>query len=167
MIPIAKNISVVDEQGNEYEATYPKRAEGLVKKGRARFISGNKICLACPPDGILEDNHMTNTMDKPVALEGNGSVGTAGFGQAKADDIVTYLLKQIESIINQTQYINEVIDKLSKMHDGDSGVMGAPGNTLGQAKACALGDVVRSREATNQQILELYKMIYTDLRQKA
>ena len=37
-IPIEKNISVVDEQGNEYEATYPKRAKGLVKSGRARFI---------------------------------------------------------------------------------------------------------------------------------
>ena len=49
-IPIVKNIRVVDEQGNEYEATYPKRAKGLVKNGRARFISENKICLACPPD---------------------------------------------------------------------------------------------------------------------
>ena len=42
MIPIEKNIVVVDEQGNEYEATYPKRAKGLVKNGRARFIdTGN------------------------------------------------------------------------------------------------------------------------------
>lgn len=27
-----KNIIVVDEEGNEYEATYPKKAKGLVKK---------------------------------------------------------------------------------------------------------------------------------------
>lgn len=47
--PIEKNVIVVDEQGNEYEATYPKRAKGLVKNGRARFIGENKICLACPP----------------------------------------------------------------------------------------------------------------------
>ena len=47
-IPITKNISVVDEQGNEYEATWPRRARGLVKNGRARFLSENKICLACP-----------------------------------------------------------------------------------------------------------------------
>ena len=44
-----------DEQGNEYEATYPKRAKGLVKNGRARFVGENKICLACPPDNIRED----------------------------------------------------------------------------------------------------------------
>ena len=56
--PIEKNVIVVDEQGNEYEATYPKRANGLVKNGRARFVDENKICLACPPDKILEENKM-------------------------------------------------------------------------------------------------------------
>ena len=55
MKPITKNVIVVDEQGNEYKATYLKRAKGLVKHGRARFISENKICLACPPNINLED----------------------------------------------------------------------------------------------------------------
>ncbi len=58
MTPIAKNIIVVDEEGNVYEATYPKRAEGLVKKGRARFINETTICLACPPNNNLEDTKM-------------------------------------------------------------------------------------------------------------
>ena len=58
--PIEKNVIVVDEQGNEYEATYPKRAKGLVKNGRARFVGENKICLACPPDTILEEEKMEN-----------------------------------------------------------------------------------------------------------
>ena len=35
---MTKNVIVVDEQGNEYGATYPKRAKGLVKNGRARFV---------------------------------------------------------------------------------------------------------------------------------
>jgi len=52
---MTKNVIVVDEQGNEYGATYPKRAKGLVKKGRARFIDENTICLACPPNEILEE----------------------------------------------------------------------------------------------------------------
>lgn len=59
MTPIEKNINVVDEQGNQYEATYPKRAKGLVKNGRARFINENTICLLCPPDQKVEDNQMT------------------------------------------------------------------------------------------------------------
>lgn len=57
--PIEKNVRVIDEQGNEYEATYPKRAKGLVKHGRARFLSDNLICLACPPNfDDLEDSQM-------------------------------------------------------------------------------------------------------------
>ena len=62
MTPIEKNIIVVDEQGNEYEATYPKRAKGLVKSGRARFVDENKICLACPPKDYLEDNNMSENI---------------------------------------------------------------------------------------------------------
>ena len=33
-----KNVEVVDEAGNVYEPTWPKRAKGLVKNGRARFV---------------------------------------------------------------------------------------------------------------------------------
>lgn len=55
-----KNIAVIDEQGNRYEATYPKRAKGLVKNGRARFVDEKTICLACPPykseDKIMSEN---------------------------------------------------------------------------------------------------------------
>ncbi len=68
MTPITKNIIVVVEQGNILEATYPKRAKGLVKKGRARFISESMICLACPPKKT-EENEMSNTQNKFDNLE--------------------------------------------------------------------------------------------------
>ena len=58
MIPIEKNIIVVDEKGNEYKATYPKRAKVLVKNGRAHYIEENKICLLRPPNMKSEDNDM-------------------------------------------------------------------------------------------------------------
>jgi hypothetical protein len=53
--PMEKNVTVLDEQGRNYGATWPKRAEGLVKKGRARYVDERTICLACPPDKYLED----------------------------------------------------------------------------------------------------------------
>ena len=63
--PITKNIRVIDAAGNEYEATYPKRAKGLAKNGRARFIDEHTLCLACPPnkshDDYLEDKSMNNS----------------------------------------------------------------------------------------------------------
>ena len=58
-----KTVQVVDEAGIRYEATYLRRAKGLVKHGRARFIDENTICLACPPNKInlnSEDKNMMN-----------------------------------------------------------------------------------------------------------
>lgn len=76
MDPIEKKISVMDETGREYEATYPKRAKGLVKKGRARFVDENTICLACPP-AIQEDTEMTDLNHKNEADERQTEVKTA------------------------------------------------------------------------------------------
>ena len=138
-----KNIAVVDEAGNVYEPTWPKRAKGLVKHGRARFVDENKICLTCPPDMNSEEQHMSNNI----------------FGEMTVADILT----RINNIINQTSYIGEVCEALKAMSDGDSGDCGAPGNLLGQAKAEALAAIVTGREATNQQILRLYEKMYDDL----
>ena len=138
-----KNIEVVDEAGNVYEPTWPKRANGLVKHGRARFVAENRICLTCPPDMKTEDKSMSNSI----------------FGEMTVADILT----RINNIINQTSYIGEVCEALKAMADGDSGDCGAPGNLLGQAKAEALGAIVTSRETTNQQILRLYEKMYDDM----
>lgn len=67
MTPIEKNVRVVDEQGNEYEATYPKRAKGLVKHGRARFTDENTICLARPPENT--EDKMNNEYINEVEIE--------------------------------------------------------------------------------------------------
>ena len=140
-----KNVEVVDEAGNVYEPTWPKRAKGLVKNGRARFVEENKICLACPPDTKTEDKQMSNTNNI--------------FGEMTVQDI----LVRIASIVNQTSYIAEVAEALKSMGDGDSGDMYSPGNVMGQAKAEALGAIVTTRETTNQQILKLYEKMYDDL----
>jgi len=138
-----KNIEVVDEAGNVYEPTWPKRAKGLVKHGRARFVDENRICLTCPPDKT-EETHMSNT---------------SIFGEMTVADI----LNRINNIINQTSYIGEAYEAFKTMGDGDSGDCGAPGNIMGKAKAEAIASVVQCRETTNQQILRLYEKMYDDL----
>ena len=138
-----KNIEVVDEAGNVYEPTWPKRAKGLVKNGRARFVEENRICLACPPDTKTEDEYMSNSI----------------FGEMTVADILT----RINNVINQTGYITSAFESLVKMGDGDSGDCGAPGNIMGKAKAEAVAEVVRVRETTNQQILRLYEKMYDDM----
>ena len=56
-----KTVIVIDEQGNKLESTYPKRAKGLIKNGRARVVDENTICLVdLPKNIILEENKMNN-----------------------------------------------------------------------------------------------------------
>ena len=137
---MAKNIIVVDEQGNQYEATYPKRAKGLVKNGRARFINENTICLACPPNELdLEDNNMSenmgNTVEKPV---------------------ISYILEQLDKIVSQTDYLHAAISELC----GRS--MDIPEGAAEDARAMALGDIVRAREDTNRKLIAFYEKLYDD-----
>ena len=74
-----------------------------------------------------------------------------------------WLLQQIAAIQSDTEYLKEGLNQLAQMGIGDSGEPYSPGNVLGQAKATALRDVVRGREATNQQLLRLYEKMYDDL----
>ena len=149
MIPIEKNIVVVDEQGNYYEATYPKRAKGLVKNGRARFIDENTICLACPPYD-MEDNNMSNNTE-------NMAVETKSTEKLTMD----YILGQIEKIATETEYLHNAISELSKTNSG------GPGDVGTQEKAHALGEIVTSREHTNQRLLSLYEKMYDDLKSQS
>lgn len=76
---------------------------------------------------------------------------------------LSWLLQQIAAIQSDTEYLKEGLAQLARMGLGDSGRPGSPGNILGQAKATALGDMIRGRETTNQQILQLYEKMYDDL----
>lgn len=155
MTPIEKNIIVLDEQGNEYEATYPKRAKGLVKSGRARFVDEKTICLACPPAN-MEDNVMSEEkiLEEKIVNE-----------ETEPQLTMSYVLAQIEKIATQTAYLNETVSELGKMFAATP-VANAPHDIAGQAKAKALGDIVRCRETTNQQLLTFYEKVYDDLKQK-
>ena len=144
MTPIEKNVIVVDELGNEYEATYPKRAKGLVKNGRARFIDENTICLACPPNTELEETTMSST--------------TKTTTKPKDKLTINYVLNQIEQIVKDNEYIHNALEQLALMPKSD------PGDIAGQEKAKAIGDIVRCRETTNQQALRLYEKMYDDLK---
>lgn len=139
MAPIKKNIHVVDERGNVYEATWPRRARGLVKNGRARFLSDDTICLACPPNQNLEDTKMNDKVE------------------------LGWLLQQIAALQSDTEYLKEAFAHLAQMNVGGKTAPGEPEDVAGQAKANALRDIVCSREATNQQLLALYRNMYYDL----
>lgn len=138
---MTKNIIVVDETGKRYGTTYLKRAKGLVKQGRARFLARDMLCLACPPEQDQEDKRMS--------------------GQTLEDRTdrcsMDYCLEQIEQIAHQTAYLDQVISELRQIADDEAG----------SHKAKALRDVVRSREETNRQMLHFYEKMYDDLKEPA
>ena len=68
---------------------------------------------------------------------------------------LSWLLQQIAAIQSGTAYLHEAIQQLAGMGAG------APGDLI-QAKAEALGDIVRCRETTNQQLIDFYKRLYVE-----
>jgi len=136
-----KNVVVVDEQGNEYEATYPKRAKGLVKNGRARFVGENKICLACPPHQALEE----------IKMDENKLTAKEIFVQ------LTVLQKQLTE--NSQTSLHRLGDALSSLEsaEGDTQFEQIP-------EIC---DVFKTRELTLLKMLQMYEKMYDDVRGEA
>lgn len=149
MIPIEKNIIVVDEKGNKYETTYPKRAKGLVKSGRAHYIGENKICLLRPPNLKLEDNDMSSNKN------------TEKF-------TIDYVLKQIENVQGQFLDLKNTINNIGCVEDSDR--TGEENTTVHDEvaikKVTALTEVFHHREESLQKLLELYSKMYDDLTDK-
>lgn len=141
-----KTVRVIDEQGNLLEATYPKRAKGLVKHGRARFVDEQTICLTCPPDRFLEETKMTTEEIKAIY----------GLDQME-------ILKRIEEIQHDNGHIIQALATLEKIPSCYSDSPGAPEDVAGSAKAMAIAQIVQNREATNQKLLDFYTELYSSM----
>ena len=145
--PIEKNVIVIDERGNEYEATYPKRAKGLVKNGRARFVDENKICLACPPDKTLEENNMSNNISK------------------------NQIFNQIAELQKSLESIDKFLFKIQCVTDSQSFVEQEDGEPItldylpdvAMEKIKAIREIVLEREKTINKMLDFYLKLYQDL----
>ena len=166
MIPIEKNVIVVDEQGNEYEATYPKRAKGLVKNGRARFIDTNKICLVCPPDIELEDKTMSENRVN-VNAEVPSGIDTSYN--------ISYALEQIEKIHTELKNLNSIVGNIHCISDSNRKITENPDEKEHEAMCDAAEDVALAKvkaiveifhhwEESLQKLLAFYEKMYDDLK---
>ena len=147
MTPIEKNVIVVDEQGNEYEATYPKRAKGLVKNGRARFVDEHTICLACPPNENLEDKKMEENTNNPAVLT-----------EKEVFDQIVLLQKQLTE--NSFSSLHRLGEALSEACSEDGGAC------LTDDQVSEICKVFAQREETLNQMLGLYRSMYSDLKKE-
>jgi hypothetical protein len=164
--PIEKNIIVVDESGNRYEATYPKRAKGLVKNGRARFISENTICLACPPNfSDLEEHLMTdkNLQEAAPRADASPKATLAEKAAGTAEFSIPYILAQLSALQNDTAYIHNALDSLLGITSGKRPVDDIAGPNPVASAADAVGRIIAARENTNQQLIKVYHQLLFQL----
>ena len=152
MIPIEKNIIVVDENGTVFESTWLKRANGLVKKGRARWLDERTICLACPPekteDNKMENVRQTETATEPVTAAGNAK--QAGTGLTIED-----LLDRMDAIREEMLSMKELLKSMEVIaNQGGEDDAGHIAEAAGQAFV--------ARETTCQQQLRFLEKVYGD-----
>ncbi len=153
MIPIEKNIIVVDENGTVFESTWLKRANGLVKKGRARWLNDRTICLACPPEKTEE--HMMENMKQTEAVT-EKITESAKRAESRPGGLT------IESLLDR-------MDAVRKEMTGMQGLLATMENIANQAGeddgghiAAATSDAFVARETTCQQQLRFLEKIYDD-----
>lgn len=168
-----KTVQVVDEAGIRYEATYLRRAKGLVKHGRARFIDENTICLACPPNKINLNSEDKNMMN----IENFNSTKEIETKQANTDNEKTAIRAEGSKAKTTPQYSLEyalemileigvggaidamnAFDVISKIEEKATPEQGRSVDEVVKAVA----DIVRCRETTNQKLIAFYAKMVDD-----
>ena len=149
---MTKNVNVVDDLGNRYVPTYAKRAKGLVKNGRARWVDENTICLACPPDDIdLEDTKMDKNKINPiegiVVESKNSELTVARNGMTLMD-----ILNRMDKIIAQGDELANVVEQIKELKGAD-----------GVARAEIIGKIYIKREENNKKMLNMLDKMYDDM----
>ncbi len=160
---------VVDENGNEYEATYPKRAKGLIKNGRARFIEENKICLLCPPNIETEDNTMSeNKKTNNSNVETTNNCPIPPIPKDTTDFLtMQYILEQIEKIQKELVDLKNTVNNIGCVSDCDrenDEENTTTNQQIAEKKISAIVEVFNHREESLIKLLSIYEKMYSDLR---
>jgi hypothetical protein len=164
-----------------HEATYPKRAKGLVKQGRARFIDESTICLlngTCPANNPLEDKpmNMPNILDNQeidILTEAMKGIDPRSNGPRPGvppappvppvppapplHNTMHELLNRIDAIIQNTAHIHEAVNSIRDMVNG-----GELCEDTAETVIHGVVDVVKAREHTNQSAISLLKEMYNN-----
>lgn len=99
MIPMIKNICVIDDKNKSIASTYFKRAKQLVKKGRAKWLNEDTIKL------IVSNTYYGEV--KPMSIE------------SKEISNIDLVQAFIEKIINENSVSEKAIDEISKLSNED------------------------------------------------
>lgn len=119
---MTKNVKVLSSEGNLIGVTYPKRAMGLVKKGRARYLDGDEtvIVLAAPPDDITSQEDEMNNFNFDEFIEKTKAAAKAA-GETVYPVIETTADKATDALNRAIERLNAVTSEhLAKRAEEDA-----------------------------------------------
>ncbi len=144
MIPMTKNIYVADETEKIIGSTYLKRALGLVKKGRARWVNADTICL-CARDET-EDNKMANNiyevLDNQISKMQEQLRGAEAESAAKVQVEILRTMEKVQAQQRELKLIDMIEKQLNSMSEA-------------LASEPATTEYAAARESTRQEMLKL------------
>ena len=155
MIPIEKNILVADENGTVFESTWPKRANGLVKKGRARWLNGKTICLSCPLEQMEDDKMESSKQTEAVPKRIDEARDTAQANSKLGGLTISDLLDRMDAIRKEMVVISQICETMENIAN-----QGGEDDARHIAEATSKAFV--ARETTYQQQLRFLEKIYDD-----
>lgn len=144
---MTKNITVVDENGIPVGSTYPKRAYGLVKKGRAHWIDEKTVCLCAynteenkMHDKIYDviDNQFSKLQEKFNSIPNADKMGMSMIDSLTAMQIRN---RELDIVEKQLNVLNDIMGKDSAAAD--------------EKTACV-------RELTKQKMLDVLSKVLGD-----
>ena len=147
-----------------YEATWLKRAKGLVKKGRARFINETTLCIARPPyimEDIMEninyESEDRSNGPRPVLAESKQE----DVSEVKTnEELIALVLSKIDTITNQTSYL---ADAINGIREKDWCQLE---NDVATSAMDSIVAIVRHREDTNKSAIGILQKICDSLSAK-
>lgn len=162
-----KTVEVRDEAGNRYEATYARRAKGLVKNGRARFTdeSQTEIILTCPPNQklILEDKTMTDLNTNIQAKQNESDVTEKQAPRLTAKEIFDQIVA-LQNLMSG-EHTNPLYSLASTVE-----AVCTESQLEGDSQICesivVASTPFRMREETYRQMLDVYRQMYNDLKEQ-
>lgn len=173
---MTKNITVLDVYGRRCASTWPRRAAGLVQKGRACYVGPYTIRLARPIEKEaytveeqerMQQEAMNHLEIDQVAEELEGiAIPTPPEGPVPPEGPAPhrpprhappippqYVMDTIDRVLADNSHLTAALMTIEKM----------PTNCPQDGRAEAIASIVQAREATHQKLLGLLERMYADL----
>lgn len=122
VVPIEKNIIVIDKDNNMLNKTYKKRAKQLVKNNRAYYVDDQTICLTDKKEEVMSEVTYEAILEKIDLVIKENEQLTKNITEVQKENLSKDQLKTILRLYKEKEKTNRrMIKELRKIYDDQSG----------------------------------------------